>query len=214
MELIEFTANIRKSTGKGISRALRRQGLIPAVLYGPKMEPLILSVDSKDIEKFLKQSGSSQAPLNLAIKNGETIKKIAMIKDIQLHPVSRKYLHVDLYEVDMDKKIQVKVPVVLTGKAKGAEAGGTLQLIRREIDVLCLPLDIPESITIDVSEMEIGDSIHVEELPVAEHLEILADTNFTVVTVSSAMAEAKPEEEEEEFEEEGEVSEEEGTEEE
>ncbi len=201
MELLELTASIRKSTGKGCSRSLRRQGRVPAVLYGPKIDPVILSVDVLDIDKILRQSGG-QAFLNLAIKNGETGKKTAMIKDIQTHPVSRKYLHIDFYEVAMDKKIQVKVPVVLTGAAKGAEEGGTLQLIRREIDVLCLPMDIPDSISIDVSEMEIGDSVHVKEIPVPEHVEIIADTDFTVVTVSGAMvAEAAPEAEEEEVEE-------------
>lgn len=209
MELLELTANVRKSTGKGISRALRRQGLIPGVLYGPKSEPIPISVDMLDIEKLFKHSGSNQAPLNLTIKNGESVKKTAMIKDLQLHPVSRRFLHIDLYEVAMDKKIQVKVPVVLTGMAKGTEAGGTLQLIRREIDVLCFPLDIPEFITIDVTEMQIGDSIHIEEVPVSGNIEILADTNFTVVAVSGAMTEEEAEAPEVE-EEEGEVSEEEG----
>jgi len=208
LELLELTANVRKSTGKGISKALRRQGLIPGVLYGPKSEPIPISVDKLDIEKLFKHSGSNQAPLNLTIKNGESIKKTAMIKDLQLHPVSRRFLHIDLYEVAMDKKIQVRVPVVLTGMAKGTEAGGTLQLIRRELDVLCFPLDIPEFITIDVSEMQIGDSIHVEEITVSESIEVLADTNFTVVTVSGAMADEHAEARE--AEEEGGVSEEEG----
>ena len=209
MELLELTANVRKSTGKGISRALRRQGLIPGVLYGPKSEPIPISVDMLDIEKLFKHSGSNQAPLNLTIKNGESVKKTAMIKDLQLHPVSRRFLHIDLYEVAMDKKIQVKVPIVLTGIAKGTEAGGTLQLIRREIEVLCFPLDIPEFITIDVTEMQIGDSIHIEEVPVSGNIEILADTNFTVVAVSGAMMEEEAEAPEVE-EEEGEVSEGEG----
>lgn len=208
MELLDITANIRKSTGKGISRSLRRQGFVPGVLYGPKSQPIHLSVEASDIEKIFKNSGSSQAPLNLTIKNGELIKKTAMIKDLQHHPISRRLLHIDLYEVAMDKKIHVKVPVMLTGTAKGIEAGGTLQLIRREIDVLCLPLDIPESILVDVSEMEIGDSIHIEEIPVSGNIEILADTNFTVVTVSGAMAEEPGEVPE--GEEEGEVAGEQG----
>jgi large subunit ribosomal protein L25 len=211
LELLELTVNVRKSTGKGISRTLRKQGLIPGVLYGPKSETIPISVEKLDIEKLFKHSGSNQAPLNLTIKNGESIKKTAMVKDLQLHPVSRRFLHIDLYEVAMDKKIQVRVPVVLTGIAQGTEAGGTIQLIRREIDVLCLPLDIPEFITIDVSGMQIGDSIHIEEIPVSGNIEILADTNFTVVTVSGGMADELAETEE--GEEEGEVSHEKGEEE-
>jgi large subunit ribosomal protein L25 len=208
LELLELTVNVRKSTGKGISRTLRKQGLIPGVLYGPKSEPIPISVETLNIEKLFKHSGSNQAPLNLTIKNGESIKKTAMVKDLQLHPVSRRFLHIDLYEVAMDKKIQVRVPVVLTGIAAGTEAGGTIQLIRRELDVLCLPLDIPEFITIDVSGMQIGDSIHIEELPVSENIELLADTNFTVVTVSGGMVEELAETEE--GEEEGEDSQEKG----
>jgi large subunit ribosomal protein L25 len=210
LELLELTVNVRKSTGKGVSRTLRKQGLIPGVLYGPKSETIPISVEKLDIEKLFKHSGSNQAPLNLTIKNGESIKKTAMVKDLQLHPVSRRFLHIDLYEVAMDKKIQVRVPVVLTGIAQGTEAGGTIQLIRREIDVLCLPLDIPEFITIDVSGMQIGDSIHIEEIPVSGNIEILADTNFTVVTVSGGMADELAETEEGE---EGEVSQEKGEEE-
>lgn len=212
MELLELSASIRKTTGKEIARNLRKKGLVPAILYGPNTDPITLSVDSLDIDKILKHSGSNQAPLSLSIINGETVKKTAMIKDLQVHPLSRRFLHVDFYEVALDRKIQVKVPVVLSGKAKGTEAGGTIQLIQREIEVLCFPLDIPESITIDVSGLDIGDSIHVEDLPVDEHIEIIADTNFTVVTVSSAMAERRPGEIEGAGEE-GESSGEEGTEE-
>jgi large subunit ribosomal protein L25 len=208
LELLELTVNVRKSTGKGISRTLRREGLIPGVLYGPKSEPIPISVETMVIEKLFKHSGSNQAPLNLTIKNGESIRKTAMVKDLQLHPVSKRFLHIDLYEVAMDKKIQVRVPLVLTGIAEGTEAGGTIQLIRREIDVLCLPLDIPEFIKVDVSEMQIGDSIHIEEIPVPENIEILADTNFTVVTVSGGMVDELAETEE--GEEEGEVSPEKG----
>ena len=202
MELLELSANVRKSTGKGTARALRRDGAMPAVLYGPNTDPIILSVNVREMEKLLKKSGTTQAPMNLTINNGETIKKTAMIKEMQIHPVSRNFIHVDFYEIAMDRKIQVQVPVEVSGRAPGVEDGGALQIVRREIDVLCLPLDIPESLMIDVSSMQIGDSIHVEEIAVPEGVEILADTNFTVVTVSSPMVEAVPEE--------GEVEEEEG----
>jgi large subunit ribosomal protein L25 len=128
-----------------------------------------------------------------------------MVKELQVHPVSGEFRHADFYEIAMDRKLQVQVSVEITGTAKGAEEGGTLQIVRREIDVLCLPMDIPDSIVVDVSDMAIGDSIHVEELPVPDGVEILADVNFTVVTVSSAMAAEVSEEEGEE--EEGEAAE-------
>ena len=119
-----------------------------------------------------------------------------MIKELQTQPVSRNYLHVDFYEIDMARKIKVNVPVVTMGKSAGVEAGGILQIIRREIEVLCLPNKIPEKIEIDITDLEIGDSVHVEELPLEEDAEIQADTNFTVLTVLSPKVEAEPEEEE------------------
>jgi large subunit ribosomal protein L25 len=193
LELLELTANVRKSTGKGIARALRREGSMPAVLYGPNTDPIILSVNVREMEKLLKDGGI-KAPMNLTIKNGDAIKKTAMIKEMQVHPVSRKFIHVDFYEIAMDRKIQVQVPVEVRGQAPGVEEGGALQIVRREIDVLCLPMDIPESIIVDVSSLQIGDSIHVEEIGVPEGVEILADTNYTVVAVSGPMGETAPKE--------------------
>ena len=129
-----------------------------------------------------------------------------MIKEMQKHPVSRTVLHLDLYEVSMDQKIKVMVPVVTTGKSPGVEMGGTLQIIRRELEVFCLPDQVPENISIDISALEIGDSFHVEELPLDEAAEIPADVNFTILTILSPTAEEEEEVEGEE--EEGEEGEE------
>jgi large subunit ribosomal protein L25 len=209
LELLELTANVRKTTGKGTGRSLRREGRIPGIFYGPKTEPIMISLNTRELEKVIKDNGSVYTPMNLTIKNGDSAKKSAMIKELQLHPVTGNFIHVDFYEISMDRKIQVQVAVEVTGNAPGVEEGGALQIIRREMDVLCLPLDIPDSIVVDVSDLGIGDSIHVEELPIPEGVELLADTNFTVVTVSSPMAEAVSEEEEGEEEAEGEGGEEE-----
>ena len=129
---------------------------------------------------------------------------------MQKHPVSRTVLHLDLYEVSMDQKIKVMVPVVTTGKSAGVEVGGTLQIIRRELEVFCLPDQIPENITIDITALEIGDSFHVEDLPLEDTVEIPADVNFTILTILSPTAEEEEEVEgeEEEGEEEGEEGEE------
>lgn len=202
MELIELKANIRNSTGKGQARVLRRAEKVPAVLYGPGTEPVLLSVGIKDLEKVLKKSTASQALLNLTILNGENTSRPAMIKELQIHPVSRDYLHIDFYKISMDRKIRVKVPVVVKGKSRGVEEGGILQIIRRELEILCLPTEIPETIELDITELDIGDSIHVNEIPFEGDIEIPADVNFTVITVLSPKAEV--EEVEEEGEEEGE----------
>jgi large subunit ribosomal protein L25 len=208
LDLIELKTKIRTTTGNGPARRLRVSGQIPAVLYGPKTEPVLLSVDKSDLELLFKKGGIGQVVLNLVIqKNGETLTMPAMIKELQTHPVSRNFIHVDFYEIKMDQKITAKIPVITTGKAKGVEAGGILQIIRRELEVECLPLEVPESIEVDISDLDIGDSIHVGQIHVEGEIEFLEEDDYTVVTVSSPKMEEEPEEEEEAEEEEAEKEE-------
>jgi len=206
LELIELKTNIRTTTGNGPARRLRQKGQIPAVLYGPGTESVLLSVNISDIDRVLKKGRIGQALLNLVIPdNGETSNKTVMVKELQLHPVSRNFLHIDFYEVAMDRKIMVNVPVMATGKAKGVEIGGILQIIRRELEVQCLPLDVPESIEIDITDLDIGDSIHLVDIPRQSEIEFLGDENITVVTIVSPKIEEEEEPVEEE-EEEGEAA--------
>jgi len=174
-------------------------GQIPAVLYGPKTESVLLSVNKSDLELLFKKGGIGQVVLNLVIqKNGETTTRPAMVKELQTHPVSRNFIHIDFYEIRMDQKITAKIPVVTTGTAKGVELGGILQIIRRELEVECLPLEVPESIEIDISDLDIGDSIHVGKIHLEGGIEFLEEDDYTVVTVvSPKMEEEEPEEEEE-----------------
>ena len=186
MELLDIKADIRKTVGKGSSHAIRREGRIPAVLYGPKTESVLLSLNTKEFEDVLKTRKSGQILFNLVVNNSGKTDRTVLIKELQIHPVSRKFLHADFYEVAMDRKIRVKVPVKTKGKAKGLDFGGMLQIIRREIEVLCFPNQIPESIELDVTELNVGDSIHIKEIPVPEGTEIPADVNFTVLTLLGA----------------------------
>ena len=197
MEKFELNANVRKSTGNSPARELRRSGLIPAVLYGPQTEPVLLSVSVKDLEQVFKKGNVGSMILNLVIQNGQQVTKPAMIKELQSHPVSGNFIHIDFYEIDMNRKINVMIPVVTVGTSKGVEEGGLLQIVRRELEVLCLPGDIPEAIEIDITDLDIGDSIHMEEIPLGENIELLSDANFTVVTVVSPKVEEVAEEEEE-----------------
>ena len=208
MELIDLKTKIRISSDTVPAKVLRRQGLLPAVLYGRGTEPVLLSVNINDLQKIIKKSAGSQVLLNLLIQNGETSNRTAMIKELQTHPVSRNYLHVDFYEIDMKRKIKVGVPVVTKGISIGVENGGILQFVRRELEVLCLPLEIPESFEIDITELDIGDSVHIDEIPLGENIEIPEDVNFTVLTVVSpkAVIEEVEEEVEEELEEGEEVA--------
>lgn len=201
MELLELNAVTRTDTGKSQSRTLRREGRLPAVLYGPNTEPVMLSINLGELEDIAKGGGAGQALLNITV-DGAKKPRTAMIKELQVSPLSRDYLHVDFYEVDMKNKINVMVPVTTTGKCVGIEMGGMLQLIRRELEVLCLPGDIPEFIEIDITELNIGDSVHVEDVKLEGDVEIPHDVDFTILTILSAlMAEEEVEEEEEELEE-------------
>jgi len=195
LNFVELKANVRTTIGNGPARALRRSGKIPGVLYGPGKEPVMLSVVVNDLEQVLKTSKAGQVLLNLVIQNGETATSSAMIKELQTHPVSRNFVHVDFYEIALDRKIRVKIPVSIKGKAKGVEDGGMLQIIRRELEVLCLPFKIPELIKVDITDLDIGDSIHVSDIVLEEGIEFLDDDHFTVVTVLSPKTEAAAAEE-------------------
>ena len=194
MELLQINANIRESVGNGPARAMRRQGNVPAVLYGPGKEPVALTISAYEFEQALKGGKALQTMFSLTIQGGKTPNRSAMVKEVQTHPMSRELMHVDFYEIAMDRKIWVNVPVVTTGKAPGVEAGGMLQFVRRELEVQCLPLEVPEAIEIDISALEIGDSIHVDAVVLPANIEVPTDVNFTVLTILSPKAEEEAEE--------------------
>jgi large subunit ribosomal protein L25 len=198
LEQIELQTTVRKSTGNSPARSLRRSGHIPAVLYGPKADPILLSVNIKDLEHVFKQGNVFQIILNLVIQNGKKITKAVMVKELQTHPLSGNFIHIDFYEIDMKRQIKVMVPIITTGQSVGVENGGMLNTVRREVELLCLPGDIPEAIEIDITDLDIGDSIHIEDISLGENVEVSADFNFTVVTVLSPTVEEEEVVEEEE----------------
>ncbi|HSO20935.1 MAG TPA: 50S ribosomal protein L25/general stress protein Ctc, partial [Desulfosarcina sp.] len=193
LEIMNLKASPRETVGNGPSKTLRREGKIPAILYGPKIEPIKLVIDKQNLEPIFKTGAVTQKLLKLEI-DGVGGTKNVMVKELQKHPVSHNLLHLDLYEVTMDQKIKVMVPVVTTGKSAGVEMGGMLQIIRRELEVFCLPDQIPEKITIDVTNLDIGDSIHVEDIQLEGDIEIPAEVNFTILTVLSTKIEEEAEE--------------------
>jgi large subunit ribosomal protein L25 len=193
LDNIELQAKTRTATGNGPARVLRREGQIPAILYGPGTEPEMLSIGARDLENIIKEQGAvGRAIFNLTIDGG-TKAKAAMIKELQTHPVSRDILHIDFYAVAMDRKVNVNIPIVTTGKSVGVELGGMLQIIRRELEVSCLPDAIPEEITIDITDLDVGNSVHVEDISLEGDVEIPHEVNFTILTV---VAPTKAEEEE------------------
>ena len=206
MENIDLKAQMRTTTGNGPARAMRRDGRVPAVLYGPKTEPNMISIGAYDLDTILKKGSIGRSIINLDIDGVKGI-KAAMVKEMQTHPISQDILHIDFYEIDMNRKIKVNVPVVTTGKSVGVELGGMLQIVRRELEVFCLPNKIPQAITIDITDLEIGGSVHVNDLENEDDVEIPHDVNFTVLTILSPKKEEEEEVEEVEEGEEGEIAE-------
>lgn len=197
MEFHNLTAKPRTTKGNSPARALRRDGVIPAVIYGPGKAPVALSVNVYDLEQVLKAADTRQVFVNLSIEGADT--RLAMLKELQRHPVKGSFIHADFYEVAMDRKVHVMVPVTTVGKCIGVEMGGMLQIIRRELEALCIPTDIPKKIEIDITDLNMGESVHVEDIELEGDVELVHDVNFTVLTVlSGRKAEEKETEEGEE----------------
>ena len=196
MEFFELATKLRTTRGNSPARALRRDGYLPAVIYGPGKETVALSVSVYDMEQVIKKTKTLQVFVNLAIE-GQGI-RTAMLKELQRHPVSGNFIHADFYEVAMDRKINVMIPIVTVGQSKGVELGGMLQVIRHEVEAFCIPSNIPEVIEIDISDLDIGESVHIEDIELEGDVELVHDVNFTILTVlSTRQAEEEPEEGEE-----------------
>ncbi|MBW2307117.1 MAG: 50S ribosomal protein L25 [Deltaproteobacteria bacterium] len=194
MEAAKIVAETRNKSGKSVCRKIREKGRIPAVFYGPDTTPIPLSLDPRDIEKIFSSPGGANTVIDLNIINSKDqsqLQKMAILKDWQIHPVRRTWLHADLLEINVDRPIVVNVPIQFMGKAKVVELGGIIEEVRREVSLECLPTMIPEFIEIDVSELGFGDSLHVRDLKVGEGVTIIDDGDLTLAAVM-----APPEEEE------------------
>jgi large subunit ribosomal protein L25 len=214
MGIVSLKARPREHVGKSGARRARREGLVPAVLYGEGDEVRSLAVDSKDFYTVIHTTAGENVILDLKVEGSKAGDCKAIIKEIQYHPVRRDILHVDFQHISMTKEITVHVPIEVKGEAAGVKTrGGILEVIHRDVEVECLPADIPNAISVDVTELDVGDSLQVRDL-VIENVKIVTDPTATVVTIvaPSVIEEAKPaaaEEEEEKPAEEGEEKEEE-----
>ena len=180
----------RENLGRGASfKIRRREGLIPAVLYSPKIKNAIhLKLNPEILLKTLKTAGGLNTLLELTGEK-EVDGKVVLIKDLQRNPVNQALLHADLYEVDLAKKVVVKIPVQLVGKPIGVEEGGILQQPSREIEVECPVTDIPKQLELDVSGLKIGDSLHVEDIVLPANVKAIYEENFTIAGVVPPMKE-------------------------
>jgi large subunit ribosomal protein L25 len=185
----ELNVMLREGSGKGSARRLRRQDLIPAVVYGKGMDSCPLSVSPKALQAAI----GTEAGWNTLITlkgEGAFDGKVVILKDLQVHPVRGEAIHADFQAIELGKKVNVMVPVHPQGKSEGEKQGGTLELIRHEVEVVCLPSAIPSAIDIDVSSLMIGDVVHADELVLPEGVEMSREVNFTVLTIKGHKEEA------------------------
>ncbi len=175
-------ARSRTAQGKNVNRRLRVAGRIPGVMYGPGKTPVAVSVDPHVISDILHSSSGHNTIFALSIDGGEQVN--AMVKDYQLDPVKGKLIHADFFALSMDRKLELSVDIEIVGEAKGVKnAGGIMDVVTRSVDVECLPADIPESIQVDVSQLEIDDYIRVKNLPVNPGVQILSDPEVVIVMI-------------------------------
>ncbi len=177
----KLLAKLRTQLGKEASRKLRQKGLVPAICYGPRTDSVPLTLDPKELMKTI-QIGENVL-IDLMIQDGkQAAQKVVVVRDLQIDPIKDQCIHADLFEVVMDEEISVEVPIVLVGKPEGVKMGGVLEQITREITVECLPADIPQSIDVNVSHLNIGDTIHIGDIGL-EKGKILVDATTTLATV-------------------------------
>lgn len=192
MQRIDLEALTRERVGKGAARQIRREGRIPAILYGAgKSTPMTL--DPSAVIRILKSESGENALLNLTVKEGDKLKSTitAIIRDYQRDPVSGEFLHADLFEVSMTEILRIKIPLIMAGDPIGVKEGGVLQHGLRELDIECLPADIPEHLDVPIGELAIGQSVHVRDLSLASGIKVLDDRDQIIVAVAAPITEAE-----------------------
>jgi large subunit ribosomal protein L25 len=194
METVEITIERRTDSGKGAARKLRRAGKIPGVLYGPKRETTSVAALALEIERKLSHLEGSHLIRLVAGNGGESDlnDRMVLLREMQRHPVSGGVLHADFYEVDLTERLAVSVPLHFIGKAVGVVNGGILQPILREVEVECLPTEIPDFIEVDVTALDIHDSLHIGDLSIPAGVTPVGDRGQAIVAVLPPTVEAKP----------------------
>lgn len=183
----------REASGKEVSKKIRREGRVPAVVYGGHREPVAITVDRKSVAELIQKSDHGVRSIFLLKIAGTDQQRHAMIKDIQIDPISRKMTHIDFVRVMMDEAVRVNVPVHLSGVSRGVKEGGVLDWQIRELHVECLPNAIPDAIEVNVDDLGLHQYIHVSDLQAPEGVKILDDAERVVVGVTHMRAEVVPE---------------------
>ncbi len=188
MTQVQLKAEVREETGKGAIRKLREKGVVPAICYGANKDNLNLQIESRQLQKLLSSEAANQL-INLEIKGAKKGKnKAVLIKDVQRDNLRNQVLHVDFHEVDLNEEITTTVPIIFVGEEKRVHDGGIVEHVLRELEISCLPTNIPEHIEVDVSKLSIGHGIHVRDISAGEGVKILTPRDEMVVTVVTTRA--------------------------
>jgi large subunit ribosomal protein L25 len=207
MAQYQLAATVRETTGKEAAKKMRREKLIPGVFYGPESEPIMLSFRDGDLRKILKTSASENIIMGLDLETDKgTETKMVMLKELQSDPLKDSYIHADFYEISMDKEITLNIPVILVNTPVGVTNGGILQHVRRELTISCLPDKVIEAIEVDVSGLDIGESLHIEDVVFPEGITTSQEGRLTVAVVNAPTVSEEAAEAEEEGEEEAEAA--------
>jgi large subunit ribosomal protein L25 len=182
METVEVICEKRETLTKGQVRALRRAGRVPAILYGAHTQPRPVAISSSELKAHI-GAITHQRLIRIRSDAAELNERYVIVKELQRAPLTGALIHADLYEVDLKKRITVAVPLRFTGRARGVVDGGILQPLQREIEVECLPLEIPEVIEVDVTPLGIHDVVQVSELKLPENVAVASDTDYPIVTI-------------------------------
>ena len=181
MQEKQLNVELRSKTGKGISRQLRMADMVPGVVYGKGMDPIAVSINHRELRAATAGEGGQNNLITLV--GGGLDQTMAIIADLQRDAVKGTYKHVDLHRVNMNEKLRLTVPVVLKGAAIGVKEGGLLDFAHHELHVECLPGNIPDHIEIDITDLKIAHSIHVNEIPLPEGVKVLDNPKTPVVSV-------------------------------
>jgi len=181
MAIAELNGKLRESGNKSAARKIRREEYLPAILYGLK-DNVPLKVNQKDFGKIMEKYGHNVL-IGLSLEGDSVPKRQVILKDFQSHPLRKDWLHVDFLEIDMNKKTRVSVLVKLVGHSPGEKMGGLINHATREIEVECLPGDIPDVIEVNMEEVQLGDVVHIRDLKVSDKIDIINDPGNTVVGV-------------------------------
>lgn len=193
MQILNLSVETRNGAGKGPSRRTRAAGSVPGIIYGEGQEPLAVTFDARRFQLDIVNKAGEHAIVQVDVKDNPSLSGPALLKAVQHHPVTGRVVHTDFFRIRLDKPVTTAVSLHFTGRAKGVVDGGVADIQMHEIEVECLPLDVPTAIDVDITPLGLGASFHVRDIAVSDKLTVVTDPDRTIISihVPRALAEAE-----------------------